>query len=139
MNNTKNSFLKMLKIYFQLRSTLIKFLNIKSIIVWKMKTKNLIKNRLGKSLTNSYLLIGKAHEDLLQSFIVRYASIEKINKDRSMSHLRFKNLFKVVMITDAIMQWSCYLKLEPNFCVMRTAWKDWKRIYKSNTNLQLKL
>ena len=79
MNNTKNSFLKMLKIYFQLRSTLIKFLNIKSIIVWKMKTKNLIKNRLGKSLTNSYLLIGKAHEDLLQSFIVRYASIEKIN------------------------------------------------------------
>ena len=69
-----------------------------------MKTKNLIKNRLGKSLTNSYLLIDKAHEDLLQSFIVRYASIEKINKDRSMSHLRFKNLFKVVMITDAIMQ-----------------------------------
>ena len=69
-----------------------------------MKTKNLIKNRLGKSLTNSYLLIGKAHEDLLQSFIVRYASLEKINKDRSMSHLRFKNLFKVVMITDAIMQ-----------------------------------
>ena len=65
MHNTKNSFLKMLKIYLQLRSTLIKFLNIKLIIVLKMETKNLIKNRLGKNLTKSYLLIGKAHEDLL--------------------------------------------------------------------------
>ena len=65
MHNTKNSFLKMLKIYLQLRSTLIKFLNIKSIIVLKMETKNLIKNRLGKNLTKSYLLIGKTHEDLL--------------------------------------------------------------------------
>ena len=65
MHNTKNSFLKMLKIYLQLRSTLIKFLNIKLIIVLKMETKNLIKNRLGKNLTKSYLLIGKTHEDLL--------------------------------------------------------------------------
>ena len=65
MHNTKNSFLKMLKIYLQLRSTLIKFLNIKLIIVLKMETKNLIKNRLGKNLTKSYLLIGKAHESLL--------------------------------------------------------------------------
>ena len=65
MHNTKNSFLKMLKIYLQLRSTLIKFLNIKLIIVLKMETKNLIKNRLGKNLTKLYLLIGKANEDLL--------------------------------------------------------------------------
>ena len=65
MHNTKNSFLKMLKIYLQLRNTLIKFLNIKSIIVLKMETKNLIKTRLGKKLTKSYLLIGKAHEDFL--------------------------------------------------------------------------
>ena len=54
-----------------------------------------------------------------------------------MSHLRFKNLFKVIMITHATIQWSWYLKLGPNFCVMKTAQKDWKRIYKSNTNLQL--
>ena len=71
MHNTKNSFLKMLKIYLQLRSTLIKL-----IIVLKMETKNLIKNRLGKNLTKLYLLIGKAHDDLLQVFIVRYASLE---------------------------------------------------------------
>ena len=57
MHNTKNSFLKMLKIYLQLRSTLIKFLNIKLIIVLKMETKNLIKNRLGKNLTKSNLTI----------------------------------------------------------------------------------
>ena len=50
MHNTKNSFVKMLKINLKLRSTLIKFLNIKSIIVLKIETKNLIKNRLGKSL-----------------------------------------------------------------------------------------
>ena len=60
MHNTINSFLKMLKIYLQLRNTL----NIKSIIVLKMETKNMIKNRLGKDLTESYLLIGKTHEDL---------------------------------------------------------------------------
>ena len=65
MHNTKNSFLKMLKIYLQLRNTLIKFLNIKTLIVLKMETKNLIKNRLGKNLTKSYLLIGKTHENLL--------------------------------------------------------------------------
>ena len=65
MHNTKNSFLKMLKIYLQLRNTLIKFLNIKSIIVLKMKTGNLIKNGLEKNLTKSYLLIGKTHGDLL--------------------------------------------------------------------------
>ena len=49
MHNTKNSFIKTLKIYSQLRSTSIKFLNIKLIIVLKMEPKNLIKNRLGKS------------------------------------------------------------------------------------------
>ena len=65
MHNTKNSFLKMLKIYLQLRSKLKKFLNIKLIIVLKMETKNLIKNRLGKNLSKSYLSIDKAHEDLL--------------------------------------------------------------------------
>ena len=36
----------MLKIYSQLRNTLIKILNIKSIIVLKMETKIFIKNRL---------------------------------------------------------------------------------------------
>ena len=71
MHNTKNSFLKMLKIYLQLRSTLIKL-----IIVLKMETKNLIKNRLGKNLTKLHLLIGKPHDDLLQVFIARYASLE---------------------------------------------------------------
>ena len=76
MHNTKNSFLKVLKIYLQLRSTLIKFLNIKLIIVLKMETKNLIKNWLGKNLTKLYLLVGKPHDDLLQVFIARYASLE---------------------------------------------------------------
>ena len=56
MHNTKN-YIKMLKIYLQLRSTLIKFINIKLIIVLKMETKNLIKNRLGKNLTKSNLTI----------------------------------------------------------------------------------
>ena len=65
MNNTKNSFLKMLKIYSQLRNTLMKFLIMTSIIVLKMETKNLIKSRVGKNLTKSYLLIGKTHEDFL--------------------------------------------------------------------------
>ena len=76
MHNTKNSFLKMLEIYLQLRSTLIKFLNIKLVIVLKMETKNLIKNMLGKNLTKLYLLISKAQDDLLQVFNVRYASLE---------------------------------------------------------------
>ena len=66
----------MLKIYLQSRSSLIKFLNIKLIIVLRMETKNLIKSRLGKNLTKLYLLIGKAHDDLQQVFIVRYASLE---------------------------------------------------------------
>ena len=48
MHNTKNSFLKMLKIYLQLRNALIK-----SIIVLKMETKNLIKNGLGKNSITS--------------------------------------------------------------------------------------
>ena len=65
MHNIKNSFLRMLEIYLQLRNTLIKFLNIKPIIVLKMETKNLIKIRLRKKLTMSYLLIGKTHENLL--------------------------------------------------------------------------
>ena len=55
----------MLKIYSQLRNTLMKFLIMTSIIVLKMETKNLIKNRVGKNLTKSYLLIGKTHEDFL--------------------------------------------------------------------------
>ena len=62
MHNTKNSFLKILKIYLRLRNKLTKFLDIKSIIVLKMETKKLIKNKLGKKLT---LLIGKTQEDLL--------------------------------------------------------------------------
>ena len=70
MHNTKNVFLKMLKIYcikiyYICISTLIKFLNMKLIIDLKLETKNLIKNRLGKNLTKSCLLIGKAHEGLL--------------------------------------------------------------------------
>ena len=65
MHNTENSFLKMLKIYLQLRNTLAKFLNIKSTIVLKLETKNLIRNRLGKNLTKAYLLTSKAQEDLL--------------------------------------------------------------------------
>ena len=76
MHNTKNSFLKMLKIYLKLRSTLITFLNIKLVIVLKMETKNLIKNMLGKNLTKLYLLISKAQDDSLQVFNVRYASLE---------------------------------------------------------------
>ena len=43
MHNTKNSFLKVLTIYLQLRNALIKFLNITSIIILKMETKNLVK------------------------------------------------------------------------------------------------
>ena len=65
MHSIKNSFLRMLKIYLQLRNTLIKFLNIKPIIILKMETKNLIINRLRKILTMPYLLIGKTHENLL--------------------------------------------------------------------------
>ena len=77
MHNTKKSFFKMLKIYLQLKNALIKFLNIKSIIVLKMETKNLIKNRLGKVLAKSYLLIGRTHKDLLSFSIVRFASLKK--------------------------------------------------------------
>ena len=76
MHNIKYSFLKMLEIYLQLRSTLIKFLNIKLIIVLKMETKNLMENRLGKKLNKIYLLIGKDLDDLLQVFITTYASLE---------------------------------------------------------------
>ena len=50
------------------------------------------------------MLIAKAHEDLFYFFIVRYASLEEINEDKFMSHLRFKNLLKVIMITHAMMQ-----------------------------------
>ena len=64
-HNTKNSFLKILIIYLQLRNAILKFLNIKSIVILKMGTKNLIKNELGKKSTKSYLLTGKTHEDLL--------------------------------------------------------------------------
>ena len=55
MHDMKNSFLKMLKIYLQLRHTLIKFLNIKSIIVLKTETKNLAKDRPRKNLSKSYI------------------------------------------------------------------------------------
>ena len=65
MHNTKNSFLKMLTIYLQLRNALIKFSNVKSNVVLEMETKKLIKNKLGKNLITLYLLTGKAHEDLL--------------------------------------------------------------------------
>ena len=65
MHHTKSSFLNMLKIYLQLRNILIKCLNITSIIFLKMETKSLIKNRPGKNLTKSCLLIGKTYEDLL--------------------------------------------------------------------------
>ena len=65
MHNTKNSFLKMLKIYLQLRNALIKFFNVKSIVIFKLETKKLIKNGLGKNLGKLYLLTGKAHEELL--------------------------------------------------------------------------
>ena len=41
-----------------------------------METKNLIKNMLGKNWTKLYLLISKAPDDLLQVFIVRFASLE---------------------------------------------------------------
>ena len=108
MHNTKNSFLKMLKIYSQLKNTLKKFLNIKSIIVLKMETRNLIKNEPGKQTIKSYLIIGKIHEDLqllcFSLFSFSEASLKKINEDIFMSHLRFKNLFKVLMITHATIQ-----------------------------------
>ena len=44
MHNNKNSFLKLLKVYLQLRYVSIKFLNIKPMAVLKMETKKLIKN-----------------------------------------------------------------------------------------------
>ena len=65
MHNTKNSFLKMLTIYLQLRNALIKFSNVKSNVVLEMETKKLIKNKLGKNVIKLYLLTGKAYEDLL--------------------------------------------------------------------------
>ena len=65
MHNNKNSVIKKLKIYLQLRNELIKFFNVKSIIALKIETKKLIKNELGKNLTKLYLLTGKTHEDLL--------------------------------------------------------------------------
>ena len=65
MHDTKNSFLKMLTIYLQLRNALIRFSNVKSNVVLEMETKKLIKNKLGKNLIKLYLLTGKAHEDLL--------------------------------------------------------------------------
>ena len=44
MHNNKNSLLKLLKVYLQLRHVSIKFLNIKPMAVLKMETKKLIKN-----------------------------------------------------------------------------------------------
>ena len=55
----------MLKTYLQLSSTLIKFLNIKSIIVLKMEAINMIKKWQGKNMTKSHLLMGEVHEDFL--------------------------------------------------------------------------
>ena len=108
----------------------------------------MIKNGLGKNLTKSYLVIGKTHEDLLKLCFLLFSFAEtgwnKINEETFyepfyMSHLKFKNLFKVIMVTHATRQWRWYLKLELNFFVMKTVLKDWNRVYKSNTNLQLKL
>ena len=65
MHNIKNSFLKMLTIYLQLRNALIRFSNVKSNVALEMETKKLIKNKLGKNLIKLYLLTDKAHEDLL--------------------------------------------------------------------------
>ena len=65
LHNAKNSSLKMLKIYLQLRNALLKFFNIKSIVVLKLETKKLIKNGPGKKLTKSCLFTGKTHEDFL--------------------------------------------------------------------------
>ena len=100
-----------------------------------MVTKKIIKNWLGKNLTKSYFLTGKTHEGCYNCFSL-FSFLKpiliKTNKDKFMSHLEFKNLH-------AMIQWSWYWKLQPNFCVMETARKDWKRIYKSNTNLQLML
>ena len=55
MHDNKNPFLKMLEIYLELRNAFIKFMNMKSIAVLKLKTKKLIKNGLGKKLTKLYL------------------------------------------------------------------------------------
>ena len=98
MHNTKKSFLKMLKIYLQLRNALKKFLSIKSIVVLNMETKKMVKNGLGKTLAKLYLLTGKIYEDSLFDLFFP-VSLNKLNKDKFMNHLRFKNLFKVVMIT----------------------------------------
>ena len=65
MHNIKNSFLKMLTVYLQLRNALIRFSNVKSNVALEMETKKLIKNKLGKNLIKLYLLTDKAHEDLL--------------------------------------------------------------------------
>ena len=43
------------------------------------------------------------------------------------------------MITHAMIQWNWYLKLQPNICVMKTVPEDGNGIFKSNTNLHLKL
>ena len=55
----------MLKIYLQIRNALIKNLCIKSVGALKIETKKVVKKRLGKKLTKSYLFTGKTHEYLL--------------------------------------------------------------------------
>ena len=68
VHNIKDSFLKMLKMYLQLRNALIKFLNIKSVVSLKMETKKIDKKWASKKfdkVTKSYLLTNKTHEDLL--------------------------------------------------------------------------
>ena len=52
----------MLKIYLQIRNALIKNLYIKSVGALKIETKKVVKKRLGKKLTKSYLFTGKTHE-----------------------------------------------------------------------------
>ena len=48
IHNNKNSFLKILKMYLQLKNALIKFVKIKAIVDLKMETKKQIKSGRGK-------------------------------------------------------------------------------------------
>ena len=57
MHNTKESFLKMLKIHLQLRNTLIE-------CILKMETKNLIRNRLSLVIKEICACATIAHANL---------------------------------------------------------------------------
>ena len=73
-----------------------------------METKNLIKNVLRRNLTTLQLLTGKTHENLLQLcfslFSFQKASLDKKNEYKLLNHLRFKNLFKVIIDMHATIQ-----------------------------------